>query len=137
MGLPRHAVDRHVACTLGEGEERVTIQIPTGLKPADGRFGCGPSKVRPEAVRALSGLATTVLGTSHRQAPVRALVRRVREGLATLFGLPEGYEVVLGNGGSTAFWDIAAFCLVRDRAQHLAFGEFSAKFADVTGRAPF
>jgi phosphoserine aminotransferase len=115
----------------------VTIQIPTDIKPADGRFGCGPSKVRPEAVRALSGLATTVLGTSHRQAPVRSLVRRVREGLAALFGLPDGYEVVLGNGGSTAFWDIAAFGLVRDRAQHLAFGEFSAKFAQVTGQAPF
>jgi phosphoserine aminotransferase len=115
----------------------VTIQIPADVKPADGRFGCGPSKVRPEAVRALSDLATTVLGTSHRQQPVRALVRRVREGLATLFGLPDGYEVVLGNGGSTAFWDIAAFGLIRDRAQHLVFGEFSAKFAEVTGEAPF
>src|SRR5207249_476547 len=118
-----------------ERGERVTIEIPSGLRPADGRFGCGPSKVRPEAVQALTGLATTVLGTSHRQAPVRSLVRRVREGLAALFELPEGYEVVLGNGGSTAFWDIAAFGLVRDRAQHLAFGEFSSKFADVTGRA--
>ncbi len=113
------------------------IQIPADLRPADGRFGCGPSKVRPEAVRALSGLATTVLGTSHRQEPVKALVRRVREGLAALFALPDGYEVVLGNGGSTAFWDIAAFGLVRDRAQHLAFGEFSAKFAQVTAQAPF
>jgi phosphoserine aminotransferase len=115
----------------------VTIDIPTDLLPADGRFGCGPSKVRPEAVRALADLAGTVLGTSHRQPPVRALVRRVREGLAALFELPAGYEVVLGNGGSTAFWDIAAFGLVRDRAQHLAFGEFSAKFAQVTGEAPF
>jgi phosphoserine aminotransferase len=115
----------------------VSIEIPTDLRPADGRFGCGPSKVRPEAVQALSGLASTVLGTSHRQAPVKGLVRQVREGLAALFGLPEGYEVVLGNGGTTAFWDIAAFGLVRDRAQHLAFGEFSAKFAQVTGSAPF
>jgi len=115
----------------------VSIEIPTDLRPADGRFGCGPSKVRPEAVQALSGLATTVLGTSHRQAPVKGLVRQVREGVAALFGLPDGYEVILGNGGTTAFWDIAAFGLVRDRAQHLAFGEFSAKFAQVTASAPF
>src|SRR5262249_53497396 len=115
----------------------VTIQIPTDLRPADGRFGCGPSKVRPEAVQALGGLATTLLGTSHRQPPVRSLVHRVREGLAALFELPDGYEVVLGNGGATAFWDIAAFGLVRDRVQHLSFGEFSAKFAKVTAGAPF
>ena len=82
-------------------------------------------------------IGTTVLGTSHRQRPVKDLVRRVREGLATLFALPDGYEVMLGNGGSTAFWDAAAFGLVRDRAQHLAFGEFSSKFASVTNRAPF
>nr|WP_238363158.1 phosphoserine transaminase [Actinopolymorpha pittospori] len=105
--------------------------------PADGRFGSGPSKVRPEAVAALTGAASTLLGTSHRQAPIRKLVGRVRAGISELFGLPDGYEVVLGNGGSTAFWDIAAHNLVRDRAQHLSFGEFSAKFASVTGGAPF
>jgi phosphoserine aminotransferase len=115
----------------------VSIEIPEDLRPADGRFGCGPSKVRPEAVRALSGIATTMLGTSHRQAPVRGLVRHVREGLSSLFELPEGYEVVLGNGGTTAFWDIAAFGLIRERSQHLAFGEFSSKFAQITGSAPF
>ena len=108
----------------------MTIEIPTDLRPADGRFGCGPSKVRPEAVAALSNIATSVLGTSHRQAPVRGLVRHVREGLATLFRLPDGYEVVLGNGGTTAFWDIAAFGLIRERSQHLAFGEFSSKFSE-------
>jgi phosphoserine aminotransferase len=113
------------------------VQIPAGLKPADGRFGCGPSKVRPEQVATLASLGTTLLGTSHRQRPVQDLVRRVREGMAQLFSLPAGYEVVLGNGGSTAFWDIAAFGLVRDKAQHLSFGEFSAKFALVTKGAPF
>ncbi|HEY3535390.1 MAG TPA: phosphoserine transaminase, partial [Pedococcus sp.] len=111
--------------------------IPANLLPKDGRFGAGPSKVRPEQVDYLAGLGTTVLGTSHRQAPVKSLVGAVREGLAELFSLPDGYEVVLGNGGSTAFWDIAAFGLVRERAQHLAFGEFSAKFATVTQNAPF
>jgi phosphoserine aminotransferase len=113
------------------------ITIPTDLKPADGRFGCGPSKVRPEAVQALGNLAESVLGTSHRQPPVKGLVGQVREGLSELFKLPEGYEVVLGNGGTTAFWDVAAFCLVRERSQHLAYGEFSAKFAQVTAGAPF
>ncbi|WP_370894563.1 phosphoserine transaminase [Janibacter sp. GXQ6167] len=113
------------------------ITIPTDLLPRDGRFGAGPSKVRPAQVEALAAIGTTVLGTSHRQAPVKTLVRRVREGVANLFNLPEGYEVILGNGGSTAFWDIAAFGLVRERAQHLAFGEFSSKFAKVTGGAPF
>jgi phosphoserine aminotransferase len=111
--------------------------IPAELKPLDGRFGSGPSKVRPEQVDYLASLSRTVLGTSHRQAPVRALVGDVREGLAQLFSLPEGYEIVLGNGGSTAFWDIAAFGLVRERAQHLSFGEFSAKFGSVTQNAPF
>jgi phosphoserine aminotransferase len=110
------------------------IDIPAALKPADGRFGCGPSKVRPEAVAALTGAP---LGTSHRQAPVKDLVKRVRTGLATLFSLPDSYEVVLGNGGTTAFWDIAAFGLIRQKAQHLAYGEFSAKFASVTRGAPF
>jgi phosphoserine aminotransferase len=110
--------------------------IPTDLLPKDGRFGSGPSKVRPEQLTALLG-AADVLGTSHRQAPVKAVVRRVREGLSTLFGLPDGYEVVLGNGGSTAFWDVAAFSLVRDRAQHLVFGEFGGKFAEGVAAAPF
>jgi phosphoserine aminotransferase len=113
------------------------VTIPEDLKPRDGRFGSGPSKVRPEQVDYLASVSRTVLGTSHRQAPVRALVGEVREGLADLFSLPEGYEVVLGNGGSTAFWDIAAFGLVRERAQHLSFGEFSAKFGAVTQKAPF
>jgi phosphoserine aminotransferase len=113
------------------------IVIPSDLKPSDGRFGAGPSKVRAEALAALATTGAQVMGTSHRQAGVKSLVRRVREGLGTLFSLPDGYEVVLGNGGATAFWDIAAFGLVRDRAQHLAFGEFSSKFAKVTAAAPF
>ncbi|MEO7061823.1 MAG: phosphoserine transaminase [Lapillicoccus sp.] len=113
------------------------LTIPADLLPSDGRFGSGPSKIRPEQLDYLSSLSRTVLGTSHRQAPVRALVGEVREGLASLFSLPEGYEVVFGNGGSTAFWDIAAFGLVREHAQHLAFGEFSAKFGAVTQNAPF
>jgi phosphoserine aminotransferase len=114
-----------------------TITIPADLKPSDGRFGSGPSKVRTAQVEYLTSIATTVLGTSHRQKPVKDLVRRVREGLTAFFDLPEGYEVVLGNGGATAFWDIAAFNLVRERAAHLAFGEFSSKFATVTKNAPF
>ncbi|MDT0213182.1 phosphoserine transaminase [Rothia sp. ARF10] len=113
------------------------ITIPADLLPTDGRFGSGPSKVRPEQVEFLASLGTTVLGTSHRQAPVKNLVKSVRSGLSDLFSLPEGYEVVLGNGGATAFWDIAAFGLVRERAQHLAFGEFSSKFGAVTSAAPF
>src|SRR4051812_22961428 len=115
----------------------VTLTIPPSLLPADGRFGSGPSKVRPAQVRAVTEAGRTLLGTSHRQAPVRALVGRVRAGLAELFTLPEGYEVVLGNGGSTAFWDVAALSLVRERAQHLVLGEFSAKFATATRDAPF
>ena len=111
--------------------------LPAELKPADGRFGCGPSKVRPEALAALADSGSTYLGTSHRQSAVKGLVRRVREGLSQLFSLPEGYEVILGNGGTTAFWDAAAFSLVRERAQHLTFGEFSSKFAKVTAGAPF
>ncbi|HET8892687.1 MAG TPA: hypothetical protein VFM96_01125, partial [Gaiellaceae bacterium] len=103
-----------------------TIEIPAGLRPADGRFGSGPSKVRPEQLAALASSGATYLGTSHRQAPVRSLVRRVREGLTELFALPDGYQVVLGNGGTTAFWEVAAFGLVRERSSHLAFGEFSA-----------
>jgi phosphoserine aminotransferase len=118
-------------------EVDATIEIPAALRPADGRFGSGPSKVRPEQVAALAGWGAALLGTSHRQAPVRALVQRVREGLAELFRLPDGYLVVLGNGGTTAFWEVAAFGLIRQRAQHLSFGEFSAKFAAVTTAAPW
>jgi phosphoserine aminotransferase len=113
-----------------------TAQIPAELKPGDGRFGCGPSKVRPEALAKLAG-QSALMGTSHRQAPVRDLVGRVRGGLAELFGAPAGYEVVLGNGGTTAFWDAAAAWLVRERALHLTYGEFSQKFAKVTAGAPF
>jgi phosphoserine aminotransferase len=112
------------------------IQIPADLLPADGRFGCGPSKVRPAAVAALAERASDWMGTSHRQAPVKAVVGRLRAGLAELFGLPEGYEVVLGNGGSTAFWDIATFCLIDRRSEHLSFGEFSSKFAAAAAAAP-
>ena len=111
--------------------------IPRDLLPRDGRFGSGPSKVRPEQVAALAGAGARLLGTSHRQAPVRDLVRRVREGVARLFEVPDGYEVVLGNGGSTAFWDVAALGLVRHRSAHLSFGEFGAKFAAATAAAPF
>jgi phosphoserine aminotransferase len=114
-----------------------TITIPDHLKPADGRFGAGPSKVRVEALGALAATGTSLLGTSHRQAPVKNLVGRVREGIASLFSLPEGYEVVLGNGGATAFWDIATFGLIRERSQHLSFGEFSSKFATAAKAAPF
>jgi phosphoserine aminotransferase len=114
-----------------------TITIPDALLPADGRFGCGPSKVREEALRALAATGTSLMGTSHRQAPVKSLVGRVREGVAQLFGMPEGYEVVLGNGGATAFWDVATFGLIRERSQHLAFGEFSSKFAKAAQQAPF
>ena len=114
-----------------------SLTIPTSLLPADGRFGCGPSKVRPAQVDMLAALGTTVLGTSHRQAPVREIVRRVRDGVATLLGAPPGYEVLLGNGGSTAFWDAATFSLIRERAQHADFGEFGHKFAGCTARAPF
>jgi phosphoserine aminotransferase len=113
------------------------LAIPEELKPADGRFGSGPSKVRPEQLDHLAEHGIAVMGTSHRQAPVRAVVRRVREGLADLFSLPDGYEVALGNGGTTAFWDALAFGMVRERALHLAFGEFSSKFAKVTQGAPF
>ena len=117
--------------------DSASVTIPADLLPQDGRFGGGPSKVRPAQVDYLASISRTVLGTSHRQAPVRSLVAQIRTGLADLFSLPDGYEIILGNGGSTAFWDIAAFGLVRDRAQHLAFGEFSAKFGSVTQKAPF
>lgn len=114
-----------------------TIRIPDDLKPADGRFGCGPSKVRPAAVSALADVATSYLGTSHRQKTVRDEVARLRRGIADFFSLPEGYEVVLGNGGTTAFWEVATFGLVRDRAQFASFGEFGAKFAKSVKDAPF
>jgi phosphoserine aminotransferase len=112
------------------------IVLPPELVPSDGRFGSGPSKVRTEAVRALADAAPTYLGTSHRRDGVRSVVRRTREGLASLFSLPDGYEVLLGNGGTTAFWDAAAFGLVEHEARHLVIGEFSSKFAAVTRRAP-
>ncbi len=115
----------------------MSIIIPSELKPVDGRFGCGPSKIRPEALAALSASGNSILGTSHRQKPVKNVVKRVREGLTSLFNLPEGYEVVLGNGGSTAFWDIATFGLIEERSQHLVFGEFSSKFAAASKEAPF
>ena len=118
-------------------EEPAKIEIPRDLLPADGRFGCGPSKVRPEQVAALAGPGAALLGTSHRQAPVRELVARIRDGLTELFALPDDYLVVLGNGGTTAFWEVAAFGLIRQRAQHLSFGEFSSKFAAVTTAAPW
>ncbi|MFL6147961.1 MAG: phosphoserine transaminase, partial [Pseudonocardiaceae bacterium] len=113
------------------------LTIPAGLKPADGRFGCGPSKVRPEQLAALATTGASLMGTSHRQKPVKSLVGRIRAGLSDLFSLPEGYQVVLGNGGTTAFWDAAALGLVRNRSLHLTYGEFSAKFGAVTARAPF
>src|ERR671927_2011315 len=117
--------------------QTVQLTIPADLKPADGRFGCGPSKVRPEQLAALADTGASLMGTSHRQAPVKSLVGRVRAGLRELFSLPEGYEVVLGNGGTTCFWDAAALGLVRERALHLSYGEFSNKFAKVTTAAPF
>jgi phosphoserine aminotransferase len=113
------------------------LQIPEHLKPADGRFGSGPSRVRPEQLEHLRAHATSTIGTSHRQQPVRQVVAGIREGLAELFSLPAGHEVLLGNGGTTAFWDAAACGLVAERALHLSFGEFSAKFASCTRRAPF
>src|SRR5688572_5716863 len=112
------------------------ISIPADLLPADGRFGCGPSKVRPEQVQALVKAGTDYLGTSHRQPRVRFEVGALRNGLAELFALPDGYEILLGNGGTTCFWDAASFGLVRERSQHLSFGEFSSKFAKVTDDAP-
>jgi len=113
------------------------LRIPRDLLPADGRFGSGPSKVRKAQLDALAATGTSYLGTSHRRDGVRAVVGRVREAVATLFDVPDGYEVVLGNGGTTSFWDAAACCLIRERSQHLTFGEFSAKFAGAVRRAPF
>lgn len=113
------------------------LTIPADLLPGDGRFGCGPSKVRPEQLQSLVTSGAEIFGTSHRQAPVKNTVGRVRDGLAELFSLPEGYEVILGNGGTTAFWDAAAFGLIREKSLHLTYGEFSSKFAKVAGGAPF
>jgi len=112
------------------------IKIPDGLKPKDGRFGCGPSKIRPDALQSLIN-SQQVLGTSHRQKPVKHVVNRVRTGLNSLFNLPDGYEVILGNGGSTAFWDIATSGLIERKSQHLSFGEFSSKFAQAAKENPF
>jgi phosphoserine aminotransferase len=117
--------------------QSTSLIIPGELKPADGRFGCGPSKVRSEALARLAADGAALMGTSHRQKPVKALVGEIRAGLRDLFAAPDGYEVALGNGGATAFWDAAAFGLVRERALHLTFGEFSQKFASVTKGAPF
>jgi phosphoserine aminotransferase len=113
------------------------VRIPDEIKPADGRFGSGPSKVRPEAVDALRAVTTSYLGTSHRQRQVREQVARLRRGIAALFQLPDGYEVVIGNGGTTAFWESAVFGLIRDRAQCASFGEFGSKFAKAVASAPF
>ncbi|HEY2141653.1 MAG TPA: phosphoserine transaminase [Solirubrobacteraceae bacterium] len=123
--------------TQGPLTAETPLVIPEELRPADGRFGCGPSKVRPQALARLAGEGAAVLGTSHRQKPVKGLVGEIRAGLSELFAAPEGYEVALGNGGATAFWDAAAFGLVERRALHLAYGEFSQKFATVTAGAPF
>jgi phosphoserine aminotransferase len=117
--------------------EPAKIVIPAGLLPSDGRFGSGPTKIRDAQIEALTIAGRNLLGTSHRQAPVRSLVQRLRDGLAALFCLPDDYLVVIGNGGTTAFWEIAAFGLISRRAQHLSFGEFSAKFAKVTQAAPW
>jgi phosphoserine aminotransferase len=116
--------------------QKSTLILPDELRPRDGRFGSGPSKVRQEAVAALAAAAPTYLGTSHRQPPVRSVVGRIRAGLAELFELPAGYEVALGNGGTTLFWDLATFSLIERRSQHLVFGEFSAKFAAAATAAP-
>jgi len=112
------------------------ITIPSELLPVDGRFGCGPSKVRPEQVAALAGRGAELLGTSHRQAPIKNMVGRVRSGLSELFNLPDGYEVLLGNGGSTAFWDAAAFSLIEKQSQNMVCGEFGGKFA-AAAKAPW
>ncbi len=116
---------------------RTLLQIPDAIKPADGRFGSGPSRVPQAHLLYLAGPGAALMGTSHRQPPVRELVGRVRAGIRELFALPDGYEVALGNGGTTAFWDAASCCLVRERALHLAYGEFSSKFAKCTANAPF
>ncbi|MGZ4168251.1 MAG: phosphoserine transaminase [Solirubrobacteraceae bacterium] len=118
-------------------ETSTDLRIPDDLKPVDGRFGSGPSRVRAEQLQYAVGPGAAVIGTSHRQKPVRQLVGRVRAGIAELLSLPEGYEVILGNGGTTAFWDAATCCLVRERSLHLVYGEFSSKFAACAKAAPF
>ena len=132
---PTHARHENGSFTVTDAPAK--IEIPADLKPNDGRFGAGPSKIRPEALTALAANQTGYLGTSHRQATVKNVVGKVRAGLTQLFDLPDGYEVVLGNGGATAFWDIATFNLIRERSQHLSFGEFSSKFAAAAKAAPF
>jgi phosphoserine aminotransferase len=116
---------------------QTVLEIPDQLKPVDGRFGSGPSRVRPEQLEHLAGAGAALMGTSHRQKPVKRLVAEVRAGLRELFTLPDGYEIALGNGGTTAFWDAASCCLVRERALHCVYGEFSSKFAASTATAPF
>lgn len=117
-------------------KNQLEFQIPARLLPADGRFGCGPSKVRPDQLEAVLQRVTSVMGTSHRQAPVKNIVGSVRDGLSSLFNLPAGWEIVMGNGGSTVFWDVATFGLIRERSHHLVFGEFSSKFAEASAAAP-
>jgi phosphoserine aminotransferase len=112
------------------------LDIPRSMLPSDGRFGCGPSKIRPEQAFALARANSNLLGSSHRQAPVKNLVGTIRAGLGELFSLPDGWEIVLGNGGSTVFWDVATFGLITQRSQHYVFGEFSSKFADASAAAP-
>ena len=121
---------------MAQSASVTTLTIPRDLLPGDGRFGCGPGLVRTESLAALAATGRTLMGTSHRQAPVKNLVGEVRAGLAELFRLPEGYEVVLGNGGSTLFWDLAVFSLIERRSAHASFGEFSAKFAAAASAAP-
>ena len=133
----RERPGRNGARPVEECPHVTTLEIPTDLLPGDGRFGCGPAKIRPATVQALADEGARLLGTSHRQPPVKQLVGRVRQGLADLFELPDGYEVVLGNGGSTTFWDVAVSSLIRQRSAHASFGEFSAKFAAAAAAAPF
>lgn len=117
-------------------KNQLDFKIPSHLLPVDGRFGCGPSKVRPEQLQAVMAALTSIMGTSHRQAPVKNVVGSVRDGLTSLFSLPAGWEIVMGNGGSTVFWDVATFGLIRERSHHLVFGEFSSKFAEASAAAP-
>ncbi|CAB4601128.1 unannotated protein [freshwater metagenome] len=117
-------------------KNQLDFKIPPHLLPVDGRFGCGPSKVRLDQVQAVMARAASVMGTSHRQAPVKNIVGSVRDGLSSLFNLPAGWEIVMGNGGSTVFWDVATFGLIRERSHHLVFGEFSSKFAEASAAAP-
>ncbi len=122
---------------MTDAQNSAALRIPADLLPADGRFGAGPSKIQTSHLDALAATGSSLMGTSHRQAPVRQVVGRVREGLAAFFDLPEGHQVVLGNGGATAFWDVACFGLIREKSQHLSFGEFSAKFATSVKKAPW